>query len=178
MPKTTTVRNWIAEGRIGKVNLMQATIGWKADEIYNKRLFLPELGGGSLYDIGIYPLELLPYLVNQKIVELQPLMKRCHTGVDDISSLNLQLEGCFANIQCSFTTKLSEDVYIYGEEGYIRIPKIHYGNQAFLYNHEDKITDHFEGGLENGFVYEAEEVIRCIKNGQLVYCRACLKIAF
>ncbi len=167
LPKTTTVRNWIANGRIGKVNLMQATIGWKADDVYNKRLFLPELGGGSLYDIGIYPLELLPYLVDQKIMELQSLMKRCYTGIDDICSLNLKLEDCFANIQCSFTTKLSEDAYIYGEDGYIRIPKIHYGNQAFLYNHEDKITEHFEGGLENGFVYEVKEVIQCIKNGQL-----------
>ena len=101
LPKTAAVRNWIAEGRIGRVNLMQATIGWKADITYNKRLFLPELGGGALYDIGIYPLELLPYFVNQKIVGLQPLMKRCDTGVDDISSLNLMLEGCFANIQCS-----------------------------------------------------------------------------
>jgi len=167
LPKTAAVRNWIAEGRIGRVNLMQATIGWKADITYNKRLFLPELGGGALYDIGIYPLELLPYFVNQKIVGLQPLMKRCDTGVDDISSLNLMLEGCFANIQCSFTTKLPEDVYIYGEEGYIKIPKIHYGNQAILYGHDDKSKDHFEGGLENGFVYEAEEVIRCIQNGQL-----------
>ncbi len=120
LPKTAAVRNWIAEGRIGRVNLMQATIGWKADITYNKRLFLPELGGGALYDIGVYPLELLPYFVNQKIVGLQPLMKRCDTGVDDISSLNLMLEGCFANIQCSFTTKLPEDVYIYGEEGYIK----------------------------------------------------------
>lgn len=166
LPKTVTVRDWIAQGRIEKVNLMQATIGWKAHKVYNRRLFLPELGGGSLYDLGIYPLELLPYLVNQKIVEIQPLMKRHSTGVDDISSLNLRLEDCFANIQCSFTTKLPEDMYIYGEEGYIRIPKIHYGNQAFLYNHDDEIIDHFEGGLENGFVYEAEEVIRCIKNGQ------------
>lgn len=166
LPKTNTVRNWIAEGRIGRVNLMQATIGWKADKVFNKRLFLPELGGGSLFDIGIYPLELLPYLVNQKIVEIQPLMKRYSTGVDDISSLNLRLEDCFANIQCSFTTKLPEDVYIYGEEGYIRIPKIHYGNQAFLYNHGDEIIDSFEGGLENGFVYEVEEVIGCIKKGQ------------
>lgn len=166
LPKTATVRNWIAAGRIGKVNLMHATIGWKADKVYNRRLFVPELGGGALYDIGIYPLELLPYLVNQKIVEIQPLTKRYSTGVDDISSLNLQLEYCFASIQCSFTTKLPEDVYIYGEEGYICIPKIHYGNQALLYNHGDEIIDHFEGGLENGFVYEVEEVIRCIKNGQ------------
>jgi len=166
LPKTTTARNWIAEGRIGKIHLMQATIGWKADKIYNKRLFLPELGGGALYDIGIYPLELLPYLANQKILDVQPLMKRYSTGVDDIASLNLQLEDCFANIQCSFTTKLPEDAYIYGEEGYIRIPKIHYGNKAFLYNHGDEIIDSFEGGLENGFVYEAEEAIRCIAKGQ------------
>lgn len=145
---------------------MQATIGWKADKIYNKRLFLPELGGGALYDIGIYPLELLPYLANQKILDVQPLMKRYSTGVDDIASLNLQLEDCFANIQCSFTTKLPEDAYIYGEEGYIRIPKIHYGNRAFLYSHGDEIIDSFEGGLENGFVYEAEEAIRCIAKGQ------------
>lgn len=166
LPKTVTVQNWIKEGRIGKVNLLQATIGWKADKVYNKRLFFPELGGGSLYDIGIYPLELLPYLVNQKIMEIQPLIKRYSTGVDDISSLNLRLENCFANIQYSFTTKLPEDAYIYGEEGYIRIPKIHYGDQAFLLNHDDEIVETFKGGLENGFVYEAEEVIRCIENGQ------------
>lgn len=55
LPKTVTARSWIADGRIGKVNLMQATIGWKADKVYSKRLFLPELGGGALYDIGIYP---------------------------------------------------------------------------------------------------------------------------
>lgn len=166
LPKTVTARNWIAQGRIGEVNLMQATIGWKADKVHSKRLFLPELGGGALYDIGIYPLELLPYLVNQKILDIQPMMARYPTGVDDISSLNLQLESCFANIQCSFTTKLPEDVYIYGEEGYIRLPKIHYGNKALLYNHGDEIIDRFEGGLENGFVYEAEEAIRCIANGQ------------
>ena len=166
LPKTTTVRNWIAQGRIGKVNLIQATIGWKADPVYNKRLFLPELGGGALYDIGIYPLELIPYLVNQKIVDIQPLMRYHSTGVDDISSLNLRLEDCFANIQCSFTTKLPEDVYIYGEEGYIRIPKIHYGNSAFLYDHGDEIIDSFQGGGENGFIYQVEEVIHCIKNGQ------------
>ncbi len=167
LPKTVTARNWIAEGRIGKVNLMQATIGWKADKVYSKRLFLPELGGGALYDIGIYPLELLPYLVNQKILDIQPMMARYPTGVDDISSLNLRLENCFANIQCSFTTKLPEDVLIYGEEGYIRLPKIHYGNKAFLYDHGDEIIDSFEGGLENGFVYEAEEAIRCIAKGEI-----------
>lgn len=41
LPKTITAKQWIREGRIGKVKLMQATIGWKADPVYNKRLFDP-----------------------------------------------------------------------------------------------------------------------------------------
>ena len=106
LPKSLRVRRWIQEGRIGELHLMQANIGWKADKTYSKRLFYPELGGGSLYDIGIYPMELLPYYADQKITQMQFLKKDYYTGVDDIVSLNLQLERCIANIQCSFTTKM------------------------------------------------------------------------
>ncbi len=166
LPKIIKAKEWIGAGRIGRVKLMQATIGWRADPVYNKRLFEPELGGGSLFDLGIYPLEILPYLVDEKIQDIQFYKKDYPTGVDDIVNMNLKLENCFANMQCSFTTKLPEDAYIYGEEGYIRIPKMHYGNQAFLYNAGDEIVEQFTGGNENGFVYEVEEVIRCIGNGQ------------
>ena len=74
---------WIREC-IGKVKLMQATIGWKADPVYNKRLFDPALGGGSLYDLGIYPLEVLPYLVDEKILDMDAFVARHSTGVDDL----------------------------------------------------------------------------------------------
>lgn len=166
LPKTLKAKEWIAQGRIGKVNLMQATIGWKADTVYNKRLFDPALGGGSMYDLGIYPLEVLPYLAEQNVTDMQFFMKPYSTGVDDIVSINLQLEDCIANLQCSFTTKLPEHAYIYGEEGYICLPKMHFGNRALLYNHGDEIIEEFEDGLENGFVYEVEECIHCIKNRQ------------
>lgn len=166
LPKSLRVRRWIQEGRIGELHLMQANIGWKADKTYNKRLFYPELGGGSLYDIGIYPMELLPYYADQKITQMQFLKKDYSTGVDDIVSLNLQLERCIANIQCSFTTKMPEDAYLYGSDGYIHIPKIHFGNRARLYDLEDRLVEDFHEGLDNGFYYEVCEVISCIKKGQ------------
>lgn len=166
LPKSLRVRRWIQEGRIGELHLMQANIGWKADKIYNKRLFYPELGGGSLYDIGIYPMELLPYYADQKITQMQFLKKDYSTGVDDIVSLNLQLERCIANIQCSFTTKMPEDAYLYGSDGYIHIPKIHFGNRARLYDLEDRLVEDFHEGLDNGFYYEVCEVISCIEKGQ------------
>lgn len=166
LPKSLRVRRWIQEGRIGELHLMQANIGWKADKTYNKRLFYPELGGGSLYDIGIYPMELLPYYADQKITQMQFLKKDYSTGVDDIVSLNLQLERCIANIQCSFTTKMPEDAYLYGSDGYIHIPKIHFGNRARLYDLEDRLVEDFHEGLDNGFYYEVCEVISCIEKGQ------------
>ena len=166
LPKSLRVRRWIQEGRIGELHLMQANIGWKADKTYNKRLFYPELGGGSLYDIGIYPMELLPYYADQKITQMQFLKKDYSTGVDDIVSLNLQLERCIANIQCSFTTKMPEDAYLYGSDGYIHIPKIHFGTRARLYDLEDRLVEDFHEGLDNGFYYEVCEVISCIEKGQ------------
>lgn len=166
LPKSLRVRRWIQEGRIGELHLMQANIGWKADKTYNKRLFYPELVGGSLYDIGIYPMELLPYYADQKITQMQFLKKDYSTGVDEIVSLNLQLERCIANIQCSFTTKMPEDAYLYGSDGYIHIPKIHFGNRARLYDLEDRLVEDFHEGLDNGFYYEVCEVISCIEKGQ------------
>ena len=165
LPKTKQAKDWIRSGRIGKVQLMQASIGWKADPVYNKRLFDPALGGGSLYDLGIYPLELLPYLVDQIIEDMHAFVVPHATGVDDLVSMNLKLSHCLANLQCSFTTKLPEDAYIYGEDGYIRLPKLHYGTKALLYNSADEIVETFDSGEENGFCYEVQEMIRCIENG-------------
>lgn len=167
LPKSIQVCQWVKDGRIGKLHLMQANIGWKADKVYNKRLFYPELGGGSLYDIGIYPMELLPYYADQKITEMQFLKRDYSTGVDDIVSLNLQLEQCIANIQCSFTTKMPEDAYLYGSDGYIHIPKIHFGNRARLYDAEDHLVEDFHAGEENGFYYEVCEVLSCLEKGQI-----------
>lgn len=166
LPKSQVIRNWVQDGKIGNVKLMQATIGWVADKVYNHRLFVPELGGGSLLDLGIYPLELLPYYSNQKIISVQKMVQMYSTGVDDLVSLNLTLEHSFANIQCSFTTKLPENAYLYGDKGYICIPKIHFGTDAFLYDLEDNLLESFQGKDENGFIYEVAEVVRCIESNQ------------
>lgn len=105
--------------------------------------------------------------MDEKILDMDAFVARHSTGVDDLVSMNLQLETCIANLQCSFTTKMPEDAYIYGEDGYIRLPKMHFGSRAELYNSADECIDSFDSGEENGFVYEVAEVVRCIENGLL-----------
>lgn len=166
-PKSLKVKEWVAEGKIGNIKLMQANLGWVADPVYNHRLFVSELGGGSLYDLGVYALELLPYYTNQKIISLQDTVKMHSTGVNDLLNINLELEKSLANIQCSFTTKLPEFACLYGDKGYIKIPKFHIGSSAYIYDLDDNVVEAFEGdATENGFVYEVAEVVSCIEKGQ------------
>lgn len=166
-PKSKKVIEWVNAGKIGNVKLMQANLGWVSDPVYNHRLYAAELGGGSLYDLGVYALEMLPYYVNQGILTVQKTIKLNNTGVNDLLNINLTLDESLANIQCSFTTKLPEFTYLYGDKGYIMIPKFHIGSSAYLYDLDDKLVEAFEGdATENGFIYEVMEVVSCLEKGQ------------
>lgn len=172
LPKSSITRRWVLEGRIGTVRLAQATIGWVADRRINARIFDPELGGGALYDLGVYPIDLITYYTGQEIQDVQSLIQLSDTGIDESISLDLVLDSCFANAQCSVVAKMPEDVYLYGDRGYIRLPKLHFGTSAYLYDLNDQLVESFEGENVNGFVYEIQEAVQCIQNGQLESCIA------
>lgn len=167
LPKSRKVREWVQEGRIGDVTLAQATIGWVADRTVHSRVFDPALGGGALYDLGVYPIDLITYYTGQEIREVQSLMQLSDTGIDESISLDMVLDRCFANMQCSVSTKLPEDLYLYGDRGYIRVPKLHFGVDAYLYDLDDRMIEHFEGEEINGFIYEIQEAVNCIREGRM-----------
>ena len=75
------------------------------------------------------------------------------------------IEDCMANAQMTFRAITPEDVYIYGDQGYIRIPKIHWGRGAMLYGPGDERIEEFYEEMPEGFYYEVQEVVRCLKQG-------------
>lgn len=166
LPKTQKVREWIFSGSLGNVKYMQATIGFCPPKDPNGRLYNPNLGGGAMYDIGVYVIDLLPYFVGQKIMDIQAWIQKAPTGVDESVNLNLQLESCVANGQITFGAIVPEDAYIYGEKGYIRVPKLHWGREAMLYDENQKLIEHFREPDVEGFVYEIREAARCIQEGR------------
>lgn len=163
LPKTQKVREWIKEGTIGEVVSMQATIGFHPPRDMQSRLFNPKLGGGALYDLGVYLIDLLPYFVDQEIAKVQSYVKRAPSGVDETVHIDMRLSGgIMVNGQMSLCAIMPEDAYIYGEKGYIRVPKIHFGTEAMLYDAKGKLAEHFDEPEAAGFVYEIREAVRCI----------------
>ncbi|TXC66725.1 Gfo/Idh/MocA family oxidoreductase [Piscinibacter aquaticus] len=58
LPVMPVVRGWIADGRIGRVQHLQASFCFALPFDAKARHFDPALGGGVLLDIGVYPLGL------------------------------------------------------------------------------------------------------------------------
>jgi predicted dehydrogenase len=169
LPSIRQTLSIIEQGLIGKIKSIRASISFKAPHDPNSRFFDPEQGGGSLLDLGIYPV-FLSLLLLGKPCSVQAIGKISEEGVDEAVSTLLQYKnGTHAAIESSFVSSLEVPAEIVGEEGTIRILNPWFEKSAGIELHRDgegKIIYpcHWEG---HGLYFETEEVVNCIRNNQI-----------
>ncbi len=172
LPAIVTAREWIRDGRIGEPTYANAAIGFKAEENPENRYYSKALGGGAAFDLTVYDYEILTFLIDRPAEVISANAVKTDDGVDlsDHVLLKFQKEGCWdclAVCESTFLAKLDEKIVVYGSDGKIEIPRPHFASDCYLYNAQREQIDHFHDDVtENGFVYEAEEVIRCIRAGK------------
>jgi len=167
LPHAIKARSWIADGKIGELIYAQCSAGFKAEFDPKNRFFNPELGGGALYDVGVYLIEGLLSLLNLPVKEVKCMVLRAETGVDFTDNISVMFENnCIAKIFATFAARIISEAHIYGTDGHIIIPTIIGGNECTLYR-DGKPVEHFKQEYENGFVFEIEETMRCINSGLL-----------
>lgn len=166
LPLMREVESLIAAGSIGTVKYVRADFGFFAPFNPEGRLYNLRLGGGSLLDIGIYPLYLCLQLLGrpERIVAAGRLAP---TGSDETCHAILQYDdGRSAVISSTLVCQTSLTAEIAGTEGMIRIPTPWYKNDRFEWARSGK--DFTEVQLEpmvNGFEYQIREVMACMGRG-------------
>lgn len=165
LPALQAAREWIQAGEIGDVRLARADFCFPGPSDPEDRLMNPELAGGAVLDVGIYPLYLQRFLLG----EIRSLTAKGHlstTGVEDVAAFMTEHEsGAIGVSQCSFVTEESMDAQILGSKGEIRIPKFHAGTRVSLWRDgkEVKAIDDSSGGMVKA---EIEAVIRALCEGR------------
>ena len=167
LPQIVQAKKWIEEGLIGHVELATSTVAFRADYDPENRLFNPNLAGGAVWDVGVYALELITFLMGEQPLEIQPMITRTPSGVDRAASINLRFSDALACAQTSCLACAPNGIAINGTEGYIWIPDALHRTEALRYNRAEALAEHFIADFENGFVFEVEEVVRCVQNGWL-----------
>jgi predicted dehydrogenase len=119
-PSWEAVRDLVASGRIGRLRAVQSWFSYYNDDPRNIRN-LPELGGGALYDIGCYCINLSRMLFGGEPTRVEASLTRDETGTDVLTSALLAFGEDVATFACSTRAEPDQRVHIYGTEGRISI---------------------------------------------------------
>jgi len=168
-PAMNKVREWLAHGLIGEVKTVQANFGFRAPVERQHRLFNPELGGGALLDVGVYPLSFASMVFGAaKPRDIKSQLVLGETGVDEEAAIILSYGSSrLASVSAATRTTMINDAWIYGEAGRIHVPEFVRALGAELMRDGKKKTVFQHEALSNGFNYEAVEVMNCIGKGQI-----------
>jgi predicted dehydrogenase len=165
-PLMGAVIELIGSGRIGLVKYIRADFGFLSSFDPAGRLYNLRLGGGSLLDIGIYPLYLCLQLLG-KPVKVTAAGRLSPTGSDETCHAILEFDGGATGVVSStLLCQTSLTAEIAGTEGMIRIPTPWYKNDRFEWNRtgEPAVVVEVEP-MVNGFEYQIVEVMRCLEQG-------------
>ena len=165
-PSMLAVLEEIKSGTIGEVNYINADFCFYKEAPPESRMFNMNLAGGSLLDVGIYPI-FLAYLIFGYPKEILATARFHETGADLHTSALLKYDEGIASINSGFTSKSDMSAKIYGTKGSIMMnePWHHTDGYQIVKGGSSEVHHHPLKG--RGFSYEIEECNKCIRNNQL-----------
>jgi predicted dehydrogenase len=166
LPIYQQVRQWLEGGVIGDIKFLSSTFGAVIPKTEDDRWLNPELAGGTLLDMGIYPISISQWVVGQEPQSFSAQSLFGKTGVDELTAVTLKYpNGIISQFDSNFIVANVNDFYIYGTQGHIRIHPNYWGSSGATLVTEGKeltVSKPLAGG---GFEYETMEAMRCIRAG-------------
>ena len=172
LPHTVRIRELLADGAVGDVRTVSADLGMSFSPDPRNRLYAPELGGGALLDLGIYPVSWV-FMVLGTPSSVTAVADAAFTGVDGQTTAVLRYpDGAHGIATCTLWTRTPGRAWIAGTEGLIEVDGSFHAPTSFTFRRAGAEPERFEvpedlAGGGKGLRFEAAEVARCIEEGLL-----------
>jgi predicted dehydrogenase len=169
LPHVRAIREIVALGELGEIVTVLADHGqWFVDDP-SFRLFAPELGGGALLDLGIYPVSFASMVLGTP-ERVRAVSTPAFTGVDaQTSMLFTYASGAHAVLNTTLAAVTPTRAAIVGTRARIEIDGEFYRPTSFAVITKDGERTAYPLGdhTGNGLRHEADEVARCVREGLL-----------
>ena len=159
----------IHSGELGILKAVRSDFGFNADYNPEKRLYNVDLGGGSLLDIGIYPI-FMSLMTLGKPSEIKTMAIFCPTGAEETIMMSFNYpKGETASLVSSFASYSSMQTEFCFENGFLRLNRRSFSPTTITYwkNWEEEKTITFEKGTGSGYELEASHVMECLDAGKI-----------
>jgi predicted dehydrogenase len=153
-PQTKAAGQWVRDGRLGEISLLRGLFHYNMDGRDNIRL-VPDWGGGSLWDVGVYPLTFAQFLMGGPPEWVFGERWIGSSGVDESFTGALHYRsGAVAQISSSFRAAFHTHFDVMGTLGRLE------SNRPFngMEDAERRLTFIDESGSRHELPVEAEEL--------------------
>jgi predicted dehydrogenase len=121
-PQTLKVQELVKSGALGTLKLVRGSFSFMLTREGDVRLN-PEWGGGSIWDVGCYPISYTRTVIRQAPVEVFGWQVTGKTGVDETFVGQMRFEnGILAQFDSSFAIPFHAFMEVIGNEGTLNIP--------------------------------------------------------
>jgi predicted dehydrogenase len=168
LPHVIEVRRLVADGRLGDLVTVSADHGQWFDKDPRSRLFAPELGGGALLDLGVYPVSFASMILGRP-ERMVTMIGPAFTGVDGQTSMVFGYAGgAQALLTCTSAAKSPTRAAVVGTDARIEIDGDFYAPSSFNFIGRNGESWRFDQPHQGrGLWHEADEVARCFRDGLL-----------
>jgi len=166
IPSMIQFKEQVEKGAIGRPLLLQCNFGFISPFDPYNRIYDLALGGGSIPDIGIYPVFTAMYLFG-KPESMEVMSVAAPTGADWTTSILLKHKKKeISMLTSSFEMILDNEARVYGEGGYLKLHSMfHIPTRLTLRTNDGRETDIPVNLAGNGYNYEAAEAMDCLDKG-------------
>jgi xylose dehydrogenase (NAD/NADP) len=165
-PQTLKAVELVRSGALGTLKLIRGSFAYMLSRESDVRM-QPELGGGSIWDVGCYPISFARFLASDEPLEVFGWQVIGPTGVDEtFVGQMLFVNNIHMQFNCSFVTHFDNYMEIVGTQAILKIPhpaKPAVDDRMYL-TRDDKIET-IKIKSEMLYLYEVEDMADAILLG-------------
>jgi predicted dehydrogenase len=167
-PVMARLRQLLAEQAVGLVRLVSAAFSFRAPFSPQARLFNRALGGGSLLDVGIYPVSFASMVLGAP-AEISSAAEIGPTGVDTQAAMIFRYQnGAAATLFAGLQSDGPREAEIIGDNGAITIHDTWWRPSRLTVKRFEGQSGQFDLPYAgHGYHFEAAEFMRCLREGRL-----------
>lgn len=167
MPTRKMLDDLIEQGTIGEVQAVTADFGAPLSHV--ERMRNPELAGGALLDLGVYPINFALQIFKSPVHKIQSNAVMSPEGVDHMNGITLTFEdNKIAVLHSNMLAYMRNRGVVYGDKGFIELYEISNPGTIRVFNENKELTASYPAPEQiNGYEYELLASVRAIEAGQV-----------
>lgn len=166
MPSRKMIDEAVDSGIIGPVTSLTANLGYPLKHV--ERMQNPELAGGALLDLGVYPINFALMAFHGQVKNVQASAVMSPKGIDWMNSITLTFDdGKMAVLHSNMLALPDREGVINGEKGYIEVQNINNCEEIRIYDENRQLIARQQVPEQiNGYEYEVLACRQAILDGK------------